>query len=391
MIPAPRIFALIVAAGTGTRAGGVIPKQYHPVAKKPLLRYSCEAFLREPQIAGVQVVIHPEHNELYRISTDGLSMLPPVHGGAMRSDSVLAGLNALLPHRPDYVMIHDAARPFLSRVMIRQLIAALSPEHAVLPALPAADTMRRFEGNLWHEVAREGLLRMQTPQCFPYSRLRTMMLAAPSAATDEGAIWLAEGGSLSYVAGDEDLRKVTTASDIAWAERHAGGSSRMAVGMGFDVHALMPSGDKGVIRLGGIDIEHGHKLHGHSDADVVLHAIVDALLGAVGAGDIGSFFPPTDMRWQGADSIIFIGEAMAQVLERGGIVEHLDVTIIGEQPKISPHRDAMRAAIADMLKLPLSHVSIKATTTEKLGFTGREEGIACQAVATVRLPAEAAA
>ncbi|MES2984685.1 MAG: bifunctional 2-C-methyl-D-erythritol 4-phosphate cytidylyltransferase/2-C-methyl-D-erythritol 2,4-cyclodiphosphate synthase [Pseudomonadota bacterium] len=386
MTTAPRIFALIVAAGTGTRAGQGVPKQYRPIAAKPLLRYSCEAFLRHPSIAGVQVVIHPDHAPLYQVATSGLMLLPPVAGGAQRADSVLAGLTALAPHRPDYVLIHDAARPFLRASTIDALIAALTPVQAVLPALPMADTVRRFEGHGWLEVPREGLMRMQTPQAFPFTRLLSMVRGGDPAATDEAAIWLAAGGLLGYVPGDEELRKVTNAADIIWAERTAGGAQRTAVGMGFDVHALMPAGEKNVIRLGGIDIEHHHKLHGHSDADVVLHAIVDALLGAIGAGDIGSHFPPSDPQWQGADSALFVEEARAQVAQRGGVINHVDVTLMCEAPKISPHRDAMRAAIAAMLQLPLSRVSVKATTTEKLGFTGREEGIAAQAVATIRLP-----
>lgn len=208
--------------------------------------------------------------------------------------------------------------------------------------------------------------------------------------TDEAAVWLAAGGRLRYVEGHEELRKVTTPEDIAWADVHARGMRRTAIGMGYDVHALMPAGDAGVIRLGGIDIASAHKLHGHSDADVVLHAIVDALLGSIAAGDIGSFFPPSEAKWKGANSAIFIEEARAQVAARGGVIQHLDITIIGEQPKISPHRDAMRAAIAGMLGVPFTQVSVKATTTEKLGFTGREEGIACHALATVSLPVEAA-
>jgi 2-C-methyl-D-erythritol 4-phosphate cytidylyltransferase/2-C-methyl-D-erythritol 2,4-cyclodiphosphate synthase len=195
---------------------------------------------------------------------------------------------------------------------------------------------------------------------------------------------------LTYVSGDEELRKVTTAEDIQWAQKQIAPTRRVAIGMGYDVHALMPAGDKHSIRLGGVDIPNAHTLHGHSDADVVLHAVVDALLGSIAAGDIGSHFPPSDARWKGADSAIFIEEARAQVAAQGGYIQHLDITIIGEQPKISPHREAMREAIAAMLHVPLNHVSVKATTTEKLGFTGREEGIACHAVATISLPAEAA-
>lgn len=299
-------------------------------------------------------------------------------GGAERADSVAAGLEALAQHNPEYVLIHDAARPFLSHAMIDRILGALSPDVGVVPALAVADTVRRLDGDTWSDVSRDGLMRVQTPQAFPFAALQKIY--ATGAASDDAAIWLAAGRKLAYVAGDEELRKVTTAEDIAWANARAG-ARRVAVGSGYDVHALIP-GD-GVIRLGGIDIAHTHKLDGHSDADVVLHAVVDALLGAISAGDIGSFFPPTDARWKGANSAIFIEEARAQVAARGGEIQHLDVTIIGERPKISPHREAMRERIAAMLKLPLSHVSVKATTTEKLGFTGREEGIACQAIATV--------
>lgn len=396
MTTTPRIVALIVAAGTGSRVGGEVPKQYRAIGGRAMLRYSVEALLKRPAITAVQVVIHPDHENLYAAATKGLGakLLPPIHGGAERADSVRAGLLALAKHNPDYVLIHDAARPFLSQAMIGSLIIEFSPDVAVLPALAIADTVRRFEGGKWLEVSRKALMRMQTPQCFPFDALCAVIegdIAAEVASpTDEAAIWLAAGRQLKYVEGDEELRKVTTAEDIAWANHHVAATRRVAIGMGYDVHALMPAGEKHSIRLGGIDIPNAHTLHGHSDADVVLHAIVDALLGSISAGDIGSHFPPSDAKWKGANSAIFIEEARAQVAARGGIISHLDITIIGEQPKISPHREAMRAAIADMLHLPLSHVSVKATTTEKLGFTGREEGIACHAVATVSLPMEAA-
>jgi 2-C-methyl-D-erythritol 4-phosphate cytidylyltransferase/2-C-methyl-D-erythritol 2,4-cyclodiphosphate synthase len=384
MTHTPRIYALIVAAGTGSRAGGDLPKQYHALGGRAMLRHSVEALLHHHAIAGVQVVIHPEHYDLYAQSVDGLAVLPQVYGGSERSDSVRAGLNALAPHQPDYVLIHDAARPFLSTTMLDAIIAKLSPDGAAVPALAAADTLRRHVAGGWEEIPRAGVMRIQTPQAFPFAALKKIY--AQGAATDDAALWLAAGFALDYVTGSEELRKVTTAEDIAWAEKKFASTRRVVVGMGYDVHALMPSGSAGVIRLGGIDIENAHKLHGHSDADVVLHAIVDALLGSISAGDIGSHFPPTDARWKGANSAIFIEEARAQVVARGGEIQHLDITIIGEQPKISPHRDAMRQAIAQLLHLPLARVSVKATTTEKLGFTGREEGIACHAVATVSLP-----
>ena len=275
--------------------------------------------------------------------------------------------------------------------VLNALIAKLTPGRAVIPALPVVDTVRRCNGETWEEVPRDGLMRIQTPQAFPFEALHEIYAAENlhHAPTDEAALWLAAGLPLDYVAGEEDLRKVTTATDIKLAETHGRLHRRTAVGMGYDVHALMPSGDKHSIRLGGIDIDHAHTLHGHSDADVVLHAIVDAILGALAEGDIGSHFPPSDARWKGADSAIFIEEARRRVDSRGAVIQHLDVTLICEAPKISPHRDAMRAAIAGMLELPLPRVSVKATTTEKLGFTGREEGIACQAVVTLTLPEEA--
>ena len=385
MTPSPRIYALIVAAGTGTRAGGDVPKQYREIGGKPLLRYSCEAFAHHPAIAGIQVVTLAEHHALYARATEGLTILPAVFGGSARSDSVRAGLNALERYHPDYVLIHDAARPFLSQTVLNALIDKLDPERAVVPALPVADTVRRFADGIWTEVPRDGLLRMQTPQAFPFTTLRRIDLYNDAQTTDEAALWLAAGLPLDYVMGDEELNKMTTAQDLHRA--HAPGMARrIAVGMGYDVHRLMPSGEYQLIRLGGVDIPHHHTLHGHSDADVVLHAIVDALLGTVAEGDIGAHFPPSDETLRGADSRIFMERARERVLLHGGVIQHVDVTIMCEQPKIGPHREAMRTSIAAMLHLPLTRVSVKATTTEKLGFTGREEGVAAQAVATVSLP-----
>lgn len=389
MTQPPRIYALIVAAGTGTRAGGDVPKQYQPLGGKMLLEHSAEALAHHPQIAGVQVVIHPKHQAWYNEIRHKLTLLPAAFGGAERSDSVAAGLAALAPYNPDYVLIHDAARPFLSAEMINVIIAKLSPQHAVLPAIPVVDTVRHYDKGEWRDVARDGLMRIQTPQAFPFAQLQEIYKNASGATTtDDAALWLAAGKKLEYVMGAEELRKMTTAEDILWAEKKNASTRRVAVGMGYDVHALVPAGDNGVIRLGGIDIPSAHKLHGHSDADVVLHAIVDALLGALGEGDIGSHFPPSDPKWAGANSKIFIEEARARVHHRSGVIEHIDVTLVGERPKVAPHREAMREAIAALLHLPISHVSMKATTTEKLGFTGREEGIACHATATVTLPRE---
>lgn len=387
MTQPPRIYALIVAAGTGARVGGEVPKQYRRVGGKKLLRYSAEMLAHHPAIAGAQVVIHPNFQAYYNELRAHVTLLPVAFGGATRSESVAAGLEALAPYHPDYVLIHDAARPFLTREVIDALIAKLTPEQGVVPVLPVADTVRRHDDGVWSEVPRDGLMRIQTPQAFPFDALKKLY-ATGAAGTDDAALWLAAGRPLAYVEGAEELRKVTTADDMEWAESHARRARRTAVGFGYDVHALVPAGDAGVIRLGGVDIASMHKLHGHSDADVVLHAIVDALLGALGEGDIGSHFPPSDARWKGADSKIFIAEAHSRVAARDGIIEHVDITLVGERPKIGPHREEMRAAIAQLLHVPLARVSMKATTTEKLGFEGREEGIACHAVATVSLPLE---
>ena len=385
MAPNPRIYALIVAAGTGTRAGGEVPKQYTEIAGKPMLRYSVEAFSRHPAITGIQVVMNPEHHTAYSKTIEGLQVLPPVYGGRTRGDSVRAGLKALDRYHAEYVLIHDAARPFLSAKIIDALLENLDADHAVVPALTVADTVRRFDGERWAEVSRDGLLRMQTPQAFPFETLHRIELYNEAQPTDEAALWLEAGWPLRYIAGDEELNKMTTAQDLQRA-RALHSSRRIAVGMGYDVHALMPAGDRQSIRLGGVDIPHHHTLHGHSDADVVLHAIVDALLGTVAEGDIGSHFPPSDQNLRGADSRLFVERARARVMAYGGMIQHLDITIICEQPKVGPHREAIRTAIAQMLYLPLTRVSVKATTTEKLGFTGRNEGIAAHAIATVSLP-----
>lgn len=376
----PRIAALIVAAGTGSRAGGDVPKQYQMLGAKPMLRHSVERLLVHPLISSVRVIIHPEHAELYAAATASLTLPPPIIGGVQRADSVRAGLAALATENPDFVLVHDAARPFISTAVLDRLIAKLDSKAGVVPTVPMADTVRRHRDGAWEEVPREGLHRMQTPQAFPYAAL---VKAHSGDVTDEAAAWLAAGHALEYVEGEERLRKMTTAADMAFATPR-----RIATASGFDVHQLMPAGPGHPMRLGGIDIAHDHKLHGHSDADVVLHAITDALLGTLGEGDIGTHFPPSDDRWKGADSKQFVAEATRLIATRGGLIQHVDVTIICEAPKIGPHREAMRHSIANLLGVPLNYVSVKATTTEQLGFTGRKEGIAAQAVATVTLPAE---
>ena len=384
----PRIYALIVAAGTGSRAGGELPKQYQRIGGTPMLRHAALRLAHHPDIMGVQLVIHPEHHALYSAATEGLSLLPPVFGGSARTDSVRAGLNALAAFAPDYVLIHDAARPFLPRAVLNAIIQNLAPGHAVAPVLSVPDTVRRQGPEGWVEVEREGLVRVQTPQAFPFAELKEIFDHGARSATDDIALWLAAGKPLTPIPGAEELRKVTTADDIQHAEQKFAPMRRTAVGMGYDVHALMPAGSAHSIRLGGIDIAHEYKLHGHSDADVVLHAVADAIYGALGEGDIGMHFPPSDDRLKGADSRMFVEHARGRILAREGQLQHVDVTIICEQPKVGPHREAMREAISAMLHVPPSRVAVKATTTEKLGFTGRGEGIAAHAVATLSLPEE---
>lgn len=383
MEPKPRIVALIVAAGTGLRAGGGTPKQYRPVAGKPMLSHSLHRLLTHPAISEVRVIIHPDHGQWYEAVVTSLNYSPrsgegvlgaPIFGGAQRADSVRAGLAAITA---DYVLVHDAARPFISHAVIDRLLEKLGPTTGVVPSLPVADTVRRETNGRWEEVPREGLQRIQTPQAFPHPAL---LAAHKGNVTDEAAAWLAAGHTLAYVQGEERLSKMTTQADI-----DAVTTRRIATGSGFDVHRFV-AGDHVVI--GGIKIPHTHTLDGHSDADVALHALTDALLGALGEGDIGAHFPPSDARWKGADSTIFVAEALRLVRERGGSIQHVDVTIICEAPKIGPYRDTMRQSIANLLALALTHVSVKATTTEQLGFTGRREGIAAQAIATISLPSE---
>lgn len=390
----PRIAVLIVAAGVGARAGGSLPKQYRKLGGKPMLSHSVQSFLSHPAMTSVRVIIHPDHADFYAGAVcawvipliEQGNMAAPVFGGAERADSVRAGLAALKDEHPDFVLVHDAARPFISHAVIDRLLARLTDDTAVVPALPVVDTVRRYGDGQWEEVPRHGLMRIQTPQAFPYKLIARLHEDRSANVTDDAALWVDAGLALRYVEGEERLQKMTTEEDIFRADTNR----RIATGSGFDVHQLMPAGAGHAIRMGGIDIAHDHKLHGHSDADVVLHALVDAMLGALGAGDIGSHFPPSEPQWKGADSRIFVAEALRLVNECGGRIQHVDVTVICEAPKIGPHREAMRQSIAAMLALPLSHVSVKATTTEQLGFTGRKEGIAAQAVATLSLPSEAA-
>jgi 2-C-methyl-D-erythritol 4-phosphate cytidylyltransferase/2-C-methyl-D-erythritol 2,4-cyclodiphosphate synthase len=380
------VAVLVVAAGSGERAGGAIPKQYAPLLGKPILRWTLEAFLRHPRVSSVQVAIGPQQHGLYASVVEGLNLLPPITGGVTRQQSVRLGLEALATAAPDLVLIQDAARPLVSDRLIDAVIGALeSGVDAAVPLLAVADTLKRNEGGVWATVARDGLQRAQTPQGFRFAKiLRAHRHYAEREVTDDMALAELAGLHIVGVPGDETNMKVTTADDFARAEGHLRarlGESRS--GMGYDVHKFVP-GDH--VWLCGIKVPHDQGLEGHSDADAGLHALTDAILGAVGEGDIGQHFPPSDERWRGAPSWKFLDHAANLVRQKGGAIVHCDVTIICERPKIGPHRNAMRSRIAEILGLELSRVSVKATTTEGLGFTGRREGLAAQAVATVRLP-----
>jgi 2-C-methyl-D-erythritol 4-phosphate cytidylyltransferase/2-C-methyl-D-erythritol 2,4-cyclodiphosphate synthase len=380
------VFALVVAAGRGTRFGGTVPKQYLPLGSSTVLRHAAAAFTQHPRIAGVQVVIRGEDRVLYAAATTGLPLLAPVPGGAERQDSVRLGLEALAPRDPAHVLIHDGARPFPETGLIDRVLDALDLAPAAIPALPLGDTIKRVENGVIRETIDRSLLwRAQTPQGFHFRPiLAAHRAAAGRVLTDDAAIAEAAGIAPIVVTGGEDNLKVTTANDLAAAERLlAARLGDIRVGQGFDVHGFAP-GDH--VMICGIKIPHEQSLAGHSDADVGLHALTDALLGAIGAGDIGMHFPPSDPRWRGAASHHFLRHAADLVRNRGGRVASVDVTVICERPKIGPHRARMIERVAEILEIPADRVSVKATTTERLGFTGRGEGIAAQAIATVRLP-----
>jgi 2-C-methyl-D-erythritol 4-phosphate cytidylyltransferase/2-C-methyl-D-erythritol 2,4-cyclodiphosphate synthase len=377
-----RIAILIVAAGKGERTGRAGPKQYEPLLGLSMLRRTMNAFAGWP----VRVVIGPGQDMLYAQAA-GPDAPAPVAGGARRQDSVRLGLEALAAGAPDYVLIHDAARPLVSRAVIQRVIAALERGSAgAVPMLAVADTLRRQEAGRWVTVPREGLQRAQTPQGFRFPEiLAAHRTHAAADATDDVAIAGLAGLAVEAVAGEEENLKVTTEKDFALAERLLMGETRSA--MGYDAHRFT-EGDH--VWLCGVKVPHDHGLEGHSDADAGLHALTDALLGCISAGDIGQHFPPTDARWKGAPSWKFLDHANSLVKQKGGAVLHCDVTLICERPKIGPHREAMRARIAEILALDIDRVSVKATTTEGMGYTGRREGLAAQAVATVRLSSSGA-
>lgn len=381
------IAAVIVAAGRGERAGGGLPKQFRPLAGVPMLRRSVAAFAALPEIAATVVVASESHRAECERQLAGVARVDYAVGGATRRMSVCNGLAALEARAPEFVLVHDAARPLVSQALIRRVIAALeSGAAAAIPLVPVADTLKRQDGNAWTTVPRDGLWRAQTPQGFRFEALLDAHRAWHGAeATDDMAVAERAGIDLVAVDGDEANLKITTEDDFVHAAKLLGETmSEFRTGMGFDAHRFT-AGDH--VWICGVKIAHEAGLEGHSDADVGLHALTDAILGALGAGDIGRHFPPTEERWRGAASSQFLAHAASLVALAKGAVVHCDITLVCEAPKIAPHREAMCARIADILGIDIARVSVKATTTEGMGFVGRNEGLAAQAVATLRLPA----
>ncbi len=378
------IHALIVAAGSGERAGLGGPKQYRTVQGKPMLRHSTETLLDHPAINHVWIVIGAGQDELAMAALAGLSGYRLITGGASRQESVRNGLNAIeAAGGAGQVLVHDAARPFLKSAIIDRLLEALDRTDGAMPVLPVVDTIVRRNGDHAGDVEdRNRLWRAQTPQAFDFYKLLAAHQQWPAnhMATDDTQIFRAAGNDVALVEGDEQLKKYTNPSDFE--EEAQTVKSQIRTGMGYDVHQLVKGEE---LWLGGLKIEHDKGLAGHSDADVLLHALTDALLGAVGAGDIGDHFPPSDPQWRGAASEKFVDFAVSLIKQKGGIIQNVDMTVVCEAPKIKPHRDTMTANVARILGLPVDRVSVKATTTEGLGFAGRKEGIAAQAIATIKM------
>ena len=379
------IYAIIVAAGRGRRFGGDLPKQYCRLGDQAVLRKTACAFLSHPDVIGVRVIIHPDDLDLYRKAVDGLDLLDPVFGGDTRQESVCRGLESLVDLEPRGVLIHDAARPFVTLDVIDRVIAHIETGVGVIPAVPVSDTLKREmqDAQCPETVDRTGLWRAQTPQGFLFDEIiQAHQRHRGQELTDDAALMEVDGRHIVLSLGSEDNFKITTPDDLHRAERMLQMDVEFRTGTGFDVHRF----DKGdFVTLCGVQVPHTHALSGHSDADVALHALTDAIMGAIGAGDIGSHFPPSEAQWKGASSDRFLKKACDLVTERGGQIVNLDVTIICERPKIGPYREAMRQSVSEIASIDLDRVSVKGTTTEKLGFTGRSEGIAAQASASVKI------
>jgi 2-C-methyl-D-erythritol 4-phosphate cytidylyltransferase / 2-C-methyl-D-erythritol 2,4-cyclodiphosphate synthase len=377
-----RTTALIVAAGQGVRAGAGLPKQFRTLGGKTVLAHAIDALVGHPRIDAVRVVIGDGQDAAYRAAVGDRDLDDPVIGGASRRESVAAGLAAI---SGDHVLIHDAARPFLPAEIVDRLIDALVHAPGAVPALPIVDTLARADTSLGPVVPRDGIVRVQTPQAFRLDAIRRAHAAwdATREATDDAQVARAAGLEVAIVEGSPLLDKLTQPTDFEAAERRLAASLVSRTALGFDVHCFT-AGDH--LWLGGVKVAHTRGLAGHSDADVALHALTDALLGTIGDGDIGTHFPPSDPQWRGAASHRFLTYARDRIVRAGGRIDHVDLTIVCEEPKVGPHRAAIRARVAELLCLEETKVSVKATTTERLGFTGRREGIAAQAAATVRLP-----
>ena len=392
---ADMIAAVVVAGGRGLRAGGDVPKQYREIAGEPVIRPALAAFLGHGQIGAVQPVIHPQDEDVFRAATAGLhKLLPPVFGGATRQASVCCGLEALAARGPAIVLIHDAARPFLTDALIGRAIVAGKDKGAAVPAIAVADTVKKIDdgGRVTETLDRSHLRMVQTPQAFGFDLIMAAHRRAAAAGlqdfTDDAALAEWAGHRVSVFEGEAGNVKLTTNDDFTRAEMlRQAALADVRTGNGFDVHAFA-DGDH--VMLGGVRIPHSRGVTGHSDADVVLHALVDAILGALADGDIGQHFPPSDPQWKGASSDRFLAFACERARARGGMIANLDVTVVCEAPRVSPHRDAMRARIAAIAGISAARVAVKATTSEKMGFTGRGEGIVAMATATVRLPWSAA-
>jgi 2-C-methyl-D-erythritol 4-phosphate cytidylyltransferase / 2-C-methyl-D-erythritol 2,4-cyclodiphosphate synthase len=380
--------AIILAAGTGDRVGGGVPKQYRTVAGRPLIAWALAGFQNHPKIDQTIVVIGDGQNDMLLNALGDTLQGDCVIGGARRSDSVYRALVSLQePQSADCIFVHDAARGFVSAQVIDDLLSALATHEGATPFLPVVDTLAKGEDSLGDVVPRDGLVRVQTPQAFRYDAIMTShrKWSGPPA-TDDAQMLRKAGFSVGLVAGDVRLEKITHAEDFARMEAILSADMISRTATGYDVHRLEAGED---LWLGGVLIPHDKGLSGHSDADVALHALTDALLGTIAAGDIGSHFPPSDPQWAGVRSARFVEYARDLIMARGGIIDHVDLTLLCELPKIAPHRDKMRAAIAGMLWVSIDNVSVKATTTEGLGYTGRGEGIAAHAAASVRVRGQA--
>jgi 2-C-methyl-D-erythritol 4-phosphate cytidylyltransferase/2-C-methyl-D-erythritol 2,4-cyclodiphosphate synthase len=384
------VAAVVVAAGAGLRASGAVPKQYRLIGGRSVLWWTLKAFCDHPRISCVQPVIGAGHHEMFSEAVGNLPVEPPVIGGATRQESCRIGIEAVAGKNPDHVLVHDAARPFVSARLIDAIVGALEVNEGVIPGIPISDTVKQAPGGVVaRTVDRTSLWAVQTPQGFAYAAIREAHRHARDqlleGITDDAGIAEKAGLKVAVVPGESDNRKLTTDADIVAADRLLAARSLtdIRVGQGVDIHGF-ETGDHVV--LCGVSIPHTHRLKGHSDADAALHALTDAILGAIGEGDIGTHFPPSDMRWRDAPSSIFLAKAMDLLRERRGAIGNADITILCEAPRIAPHIPAMKAKLGPLLGVNEDRIAIKATTTETLGFIGRREGIAAFATVTVRLP-----